>query len=241
MITAGARRLRLPATAVVALLLVTGAERAVNGAGRGVSFRGGEGRMVSATLTEAALKPAPAVVLVPMLGRTKDDWQGVAQRLADANITALAIDLPGTADPADPKGLAGWSEDVRGAVAFLESRPETRPGAIGVGGASLGATLAAVAAAADLRIRSLVLVSPVLDYRGVRLEGPMRSYGARPALLLASRKDSYSARSVRALADDPPGLREAQWSDQVAHGTLLLSREPDLVRLLVEWFQRTLG
>jgi hypothetical protein len=32
-----------------------------------------------------------------------------------------------------------------------------------------------------------------------------------------------------------------QWLTAPAHGTLLLTREPDAVRLLVEWFRRTLG
>jgi hypothetical protein len=58
--------------------------------------------------------PAPAVVLLPMLGRTKDDWQAAAQKLADANITVLAIDLPAQTLPANPKELASWPDDVRG-------------------------------------------------------------------------------------------------------------------------------
>ena len=69
----------------------------------------------------------------------------------------------------------------------------------------------------------------------------MRQYGARPALLAASLKDPYAARSARTLAHEPPGLRELRWSDEAAHGTELLARDPDLGRALVEWFQRTLG
>jgi acetyl esterase/lipase len=160
----------------------------------------------------------------------------VAQSLADANITALAIDLPGQYGPTDR-----WSADIQAAVAYLVSRPEVRRDAIGVAGASRGANLAALAAAADPRIRSVALVSPSLDYRGVRIEGAMRQYGGRPALLMASLRDPYAARSARELAADPPGLRELRWSETPAHGTALLARDPDLVRQLVEWFQRTLG
>jgi hypothetical protein len=47
--------------------------------GRPVSFRADDGRTVSGLLFEADQRPAPAVVLVPMLGRSKDDWQGVGQ------------------------------------------------------------------------------------------------------------------------------------------------------------------
>jgi pimeloyl-ACP methyl ester carboxylesterase len=116
-----------------------------------------------------------------------------------------------------------------------------RVSAIGVAGASLGATLATLAAAADPRVRSLALLSPSLDYRGVVISGALKAYGERPALLVASRGDPYAARTVRELAAGPPGLREVLWSDVPAHGTFLLARQPELSRPLVEWFQRTLG
>jgi dienelactone hydrolase len=225
---------------IFSLLFLHASASAAQAAGRPVSFRGGEGRTVNGLLTEVGQRPAPAVVLVPMLGRPKDDWQAVAQRLADANIMSLAIDLPGTAAPEDPNALAGWNSDVRAAVDYLAARPDVRSGAVGVAGASLGANLAVLAAVADARVRSLALISPTLDYRGVRIETPLKQYGARPAMLIASLKDAYSARSVRELVKDAAGTREARWSETPAHGTALLSREPDLVQALLEWFQRTL-
>jgi dienelactone hydrolase len=208
---------------------------------RGVSFRAESGRTINATLFDADQRPAPAVVLLPMLGRTKDDWLGVSQKLADANISTLAIDLPAQTLPADAKELASWPDDVRAAVSFLAGRAEIRPGAIAVAGASLGASLAAQAAASDPRVRALALVSPSLEYRGVRIEMAMRQYGSRPALFIASLHDPYAARTARELAKDAPGPREIRWSETTAHGTLLLAQDADLVRSLVEWFQRTLG
>ena len=217
------------------------AQLPVNAAGRVVTFRAADGRTLTGLLLEAEPRPAPAVVLVPMLGRPRDDWQLVAQRLADARISALAIDLPGVSVPADPEAFAAWSGDIRAAVAFLASRPaDVRGGSIGIAGASLGANLVAVAAAADSSVRSIALVSPSLDYRGLRIEEPMRAYGARPALLMASLQDPYAARSVRELAQKAPGPRELRWSSVPAHGSLLLQRDTDLIRSLVEWFQLTL-
>jgi dienelactone hydrolase len=226
---------------VVAALLVL-AQHSLVAAGHIVTFPAAAGRMVTGLMIDARDRPAPAVVLVPMLGRPKDDWQAVAQRLADANINALAIDLPGTVLPEDPAELMRWPETISAAVAYLAGRPsEVRAGAIGVAGASLGANLVLVAAAADAGIRSIALLSPSLDYRGVRVETPMMQYGARPALLMASVHDPYAARSVRTLAQNPSGLRDVRWSSVPAHGTLLLSRDAELVGSLVEWFQRTLG
>ena len=209
--------------------------------GHAVSFRSADGRTVNGLMFEADLRPAPGVVLVPMLGRPKEDWQALGQRLSEANITALAIDFPASSVPDNPRIALGWATDVRAAVDFLVSRPETRSGTVAVAGASLGATIAAIEAAGDSRVRALALLSPTLEYRGVHLESPMRQYGARPVLLASSSHDSYSARSARELAKDAPGPREVQVSDTAGHGTVLLSRDPDLARMLVEWFRRILG
>jgi dienelactone hydrolase len=223
----------------VLLVLLTAV---VGAAGRAVSFPGPGGRTISGLVFEASARPASAVVMLPMLGRPKDDWAAIGDRFASAGITALAIDLPGLGAPGDAASLTAWGQDAVAAVAFLASRPaDVRPGSIGLMGASLGANLAAVAAAGDGAVRSLALVSPSLDYRGVRIEGPMRQYGGRPALLIASLQDPYAARSVRELASEAPGPRQMRWSDTGAHGTVLLARDPDLVRSLIEWFQLTLG
>jgi len=211
------------------------------GAGRPVQFRAEDGRTLTGLIMEPSQRPSSAVVLVPMLGKSKEDWQNVAQRLADANIAALAIDLPGSTLPEEPALVSAWHTDVRAAVSYLASRPDIRPGSIGLAGASLGANLAVLAAVADPRVRALVLVSPSLDYRGVRIEAPMRQYGARPALFLASLHDPYAARTVRELSKNAPGPREVRWAQAAAHGTRLLAAEPDLVRAMVEWFQRILG
>jgi alpha-beta hydrolase superfamily lysophospholipase len=206
-----------------------------------VTIRADDGRTVTGFIVEADQRPAAAVVLVPMLGRSKDDWQQTAERFADANITALAIDLPGQSAPAEARDLAAWHTVIGAAVGYLAARSDVRASAIGVAGASLGANLAVIAAASDSRIRSLALISPSLDYRGVRIENSFKQYGERPALLLASRKDPYAARSARELSAAGGGVREMQWAETPAHGTVLLSREPDLIRSLVEWFRRTLA
>lgn len=226
---------------LAASCLVVFAQLAPSAAGRQVTFLSPAGHQLSGLIFESSQRPAPAVVLVPMLGGSKEDWEALGQRLADAHIMALAIDLPQRSLPADAAALNAWHLDVRAAFDYLAGRPDVRPGAIGLAGASLGANLAVLAAVADSRVRSLALVSPSLDYRGVRIEAAMQKYGARPALLLASLRDPYAARSVRELVKNAPGPRDTRWAEYPGHGTMLLAHEPDLVRALVEWFLRTLG
>src|SRR6478735_8444711 len=201
-------------------------------AGRLVTFRADDGRTVNATVFDASHVPAPAIVLVPALGHTRDEWQAIAQRLADQNMTALTIDLPGTTAPGDARDLARWSVVVRGGVSWLMAQAGVRPSAIAVAGASLGGSLGAMAVA---------IISPSSEYRGVHIEGPLRQIGARPVLFVASRHDPYAVRSARELTKDANGPRETFLGEAASHGVPLLAAEPDLTSMLLEWFQRMLG
>ena len=89
-------------------------------------------------------------------------------------------------------------------------------------GASLGANLVALAAADVPAVRALALVSPSLDYRGVRLDANvMKKIGDRPVCLAASSHDPYALRTLKELAQGS-GAREQRLSDAAAHGTNLL-------------------
>jgi len=213
-----------------------------------VTFRAKDGVQIAASFYQPSRRPAPCVILVHMLSRSRDDWQVLASRLADAGIAALALDLRGHgASGADPRTEPGASGDlspalldVQAARAFLASRPDLGVTNVGVAGASVGANLAAMAAAADPTIRSIVLLSPGLEYRRVYAEAALKRYGDRPVLMIASQEDGYATRSVRRLQKAGTGIREAQLVNGAGHGTMMLARQPDLVSVILQWFQRTL-
>lgn len=227
------------AIAFVATLALATPARA---AGRSVTFNSGDGTQLAATLYEPSSRPSPAVVLVHMLGRSKDDWQDVAERLEDAGIMVLALDLRGHGRSSGSMAmLPPMVGDVASAVAWLAARPNARPGSIAIVGASLGANLAALAAADLPSVHALVLVSPSLDYRGLRLDAAtMKKIGARPTLMLASMQDPYALRTLRELMTEGSG-REQRLSNAAAHGTNLLAADSDLARALVEWLRRISG
>ncbi len=70
-------------------------------------------------------------------------------------------------------------------------------------------------AADDPGVMSIALLSPGLDYKGLRTEAAMKKYGGRSALLMGSTKDPYSARSIRQLIAIGPGTREVRLIDAV--------------------------
>jgi acetyl esterase/lipase len=218
--------------AIVLAALVVGLHAAP---ARRISIRAEDGVSLSGAYYEPSRRPAPGIVLLPMLHRTHDDWDTAAQHLADAGFAVVAIDFRPASDDLNPLAL-----DVKAAKAFLRERPDVLTTSIGIAGASIGANLAVLDAGDDPGVRSIALLSPGLDYRGLRIEGAMKKYGARPALLVGSTKDPYAWRSIRQLATTGPGSREVRLSDSVAHGTVLLVRDSDLMSALVDWFKRTL-
>jgi pimeloyl-ACP methyl ester carboxylesterase len=206
-----------------------------------VTFHTDDGLTVAATWYEPSVRPAPAVILVHMLRKSSRDWDQLATRLAAEGIGALAVDLRGHGESqGNADDYAGMVRDVRAARRLLASRGDVIPSRIGLAGASLGATIAAQAAAEDPSITALALLSPSLEYRGLRIDAAVRKYGARPVLLIASDDDGYAARSARELQKAGGGSREIMILTRAGHGTAMLAGDPDLGRRLLEWLRRTL-
>lgn len=223
---------------VMALLVANRAEAA----GRAVTFPSLDGTSLAGEIYEAASRPAPAVVLVHMLTRSKADWGGLPDRLQEAGITALTFDLRGHGGSAgSPQVLAGMVQDVRAAAQWLAARQGVRPGSIALVGASLGASLSLLAAVELPSVRAIALLSPSLDYRGLRTDtGLVRRLGARTMWLAASAEDPLALRTLRDFAADTTGPREQVISTTAAHGTALLERDPEVGRALVDWLRRSL-
>jgi alpha-beta hydrolase superfamily lysophospholipase len=225
--------------AAIILALATAAPASSPFAQR-VALRTDDGVTLGATWYEPSSHPAPAVVLVHMLGRNRHDWEGLASRLASEGIGALAIDLRGHGESQGaPSDLAPMVQDVRAARRFVTSRPDAG-GRIGIVGASLGATLAVLAASDDAAVSSIALLSPSLDYRGLRMDAAARKYGTRPMLLVASDDDGYALRSSRDLKKGAETRREILTLSHAGHGTRMLTENADLTQALVDWFRRTL-
>ena len=213
----------------------------VDGRAQRVTFRTDDGVTIAGTWYESFARPAPAVILVHGLNRSRRDWDSFASRLAGAGVGALAIDLRGHGDSQhsrpDSADYASMVRDITSARRFLASRGDVVPSRIGLVGASLGANLAALAAA-DGAFVTLALLSPSLDYRGLRIEGAIKKYGKRPLLLVASDDDAYARRSALELQKSVPGA-ELLMLNGAGHGIRMFDRAPDLPQALIDFLRRT--
>lgn len=209
-----------------------------------VSLQAADGTALAAAWY-APTRPAPAIVLVHMLTRSHREWDLAAQALNASGFAVLALDLRGHGNSSGSyaSSLSSMQQDVQAALDWVKLRPEVLPGHLGIAGASLGASLAVIAAAADPAVRSVVLLSPGGEYRGLRCEASMRKFAERggAAMLVASTGDPYAARTARQFAAMGSGLRDLRIIDGGhAHGTRLLDASADLLTALVDWFRRSL-
>jgi dienelactone hydrolase len=212
---------------------------AAGAAGRPVTLSSADGVTLSGELYEAAATPAPAVVLVHMLGRSRADWDDTATALAAAGVTALAIDVRGHgASGGSVRPLTDAVQDVRSALQWLSQRPGVRPDALGLVGASMGANLAVLAALDQPLARVVATVSLTLDYQGLRISTEaFKALGGRAVWMAASREDPYAARTVAELSKEAPVPVEQILSVEPAHGSLLLRADPEVARSLVDWLR----
>jgi len=118
----------------------------------------------------AAPSPKGAIILVHGGGDNRNDpylgTQAIAARLVTAGYAALAIDLRGHGDSADPPDGrlsmgSAQARDVSGAVDWLAAEHAGLP--VGTLGGSLGGATVIFAGAQDRRIRATVAVDPVID------------------------------------------------------------------------------
>ena len=217
----------------VVVLFATNADAATR-----VTLASRDGLTLVGTLTEPAATPAPAVLLLHGLGRSRHDWDRFAETLAARGIVSLALDIRGHGESGGP-APADLSIAVADAIAgleFLARQASVAAGRLAIVGASIGANLAVLAGAGDSYVRAIVLLSPGLDYRGLKIENAMRRYGERAALIVTSQEDPYATRSAKVLATTGSTIgHELQVLDGAGHGAAMLDRVPQLSSTVVDW------
>ena len=183
----------------------------------------------------------PSIILLHMLGRSRSDWNELGIELQKLGYNAVAIDLRGHGQ--SDLNWRTFSEndfnkmilDAKSAKDFLA---KNNPGSdFAVIGASIGANVALNFAAEDNSIKLLVLMSPGLDYRGVKTEESIKKF-ANPILIIASEGDSYAADSSRKLISSSKNSTLKIYSGSL-HGTNLLGKT-DVDKVIVEWIERNL-
>jgi pimeloyl-ACP methyl ester carboxylesterase len=184
------------------------------------------------------------VILLHMLGRNRGDYAELAQELNARGFSVIAIDLRGHGasegnwQSFSPREFNAMVLDVKAAKDYLISRG-VKPGRIGIVGASIGANIALRYAAEDGEIKTVVLLSPGLNYRGIATEEAAAQY-QRSAFFAASEEDAYAYSSTEQLYALAKGEKVFERLRNAGHGTLMLSASPELKKKVIAWLEARL-
>lgn len=187
------------------------------------------------------------VILLHMMPSDRKSWTGFAKKLQQVGLPALAIDLRGHGESqGGAEGYKSFSDtehqnskfDVMAAALFLRSK---RVDEFHLVGASIGANLALQYASEHPNARSLILLSPGLDYRGLKT-APLidKVPPSRGIYLAASDDDLYSRESVNELASrvSLDEKHQVKIFESGGHGTTIFEKHPEFMDELTEWLKQ---
>ncbi len=182
----------------------------------------------------------PAILLLHMYGQNKESWPSFAKAAQESGYAVLAIDLRGHGDSGGGQNFELMDNDVNAALSWLLNRPEVNGERIGIVGASIGANLALRGGSSHPQVKSLVLLSPGLSYRGLTTLDALATYGQRPIMLVAAEGDAYSADSARKLNSQALGQHQLKIYPNNQHGTAIFEAQVGLEPMILAWFASTL-
>jgi dienelactone hydrolase len=235
---------------LAAILLATFLGGCINENGGGanmtkeVNFTTDDGVTIFGTLYQPTSPNTKAVILLHMLRTDRSYWKDFANTLRDKGYTILAIDMRGHGQSTGKSGSRiSWQTmtekdfndmvlDVKAAKTFL-TKQGISGSKIAIMGASIGANTALNYAAADKQIAAVALLSPGLDYHGVKTEGTIKSY-IGPIFIAASKEDEPAASSSQRLYELANEPKQIKMYNNAGHGTRIFDKT-DLKDVLVKW------
>ena len=196
----------------------------------------------------------PSVILLHMLGRDRSTWNEFAQDLSHRGYAVLSVDLRGHGESIKqgnatisyqsfvPDDFKNMTLDVKAAKEFLIREKNANPYKVSIIGASIGANIALNYAASDHSVKSVILLSPGLDYMGVTTLAPITQY-KNPIYIAAAEGDSQSAKDSQTLCQKimcHENIRIFEKTD--SHGTNMFSNDTSGLKLrnvIFSWLDST--
>lgn len=191
------------------------------------------------TLSKDAKK---AVLLLHMMPAVRGSWSPLSAELNKNNFATLAIDLRGhgesTQQGEKKLDYTKFSDiehqasrlDTDAALNFLKGKGFAEEN-ISIVGASIGANLVADAMYRYSKINRGILLSPGLDYRGVRTEPAVKQLATPQKIwIVSSEGDKYSLDSTIKLQQIKPDNTTISIVEGSDHGTNMFASQKTLIQ-----------
>ena len=217
-----------------------------------LELAGLDGLRIAATFYPVKTPNPPGLLLLHGLGSDSGAWTVFAQRAQQMGYACLAFDLRGHGHSIDLGGQRlsyksfkedDWQRASRDiGVAWTALREHgANPADCALVGVSLGANLALAYAVEHEDVPSVVLISPGLDYKGIKTESAIVALGQRPVLLIAAKDDTYSASTCETLKKTATGLCELRMYAGSANGMDLIDAQNIVREDIFLWLRPIIG
>ncbi len=201
-----------------------------------------DGVKISGSYTPSPSPNNTIVLLLHQLRKDRTIWNVLVQKLISRGYSCVTIDFRGHGksgggswEDFTDEQFQGMIHDVEAAGEYIRKRFPTAN--IALIGSSIGANLA-LNYVASTNTSSVVLLSPGLDYKGIKTEEVANNY-SKPIFLAASSDDENSSmeaiQRIASLVTTPEvGVKIVTYSDG-GHGAHMFSVHPDLLDQIVSW------
>jgi dienelactone hydrolase len=241
-------------------LLVAAWSSAFAGANRTVHLHTTDDVNIIGTYYPVGRAPAPVVLLIHSVARTRATWNDFAALLQQNGVAALSIDLRGHGDSTrkltangpvtlDYHNFTGNDYqdmllDIEAAIDWLQAQPEIDHQRIALVGESVGANLALRYAAINPDLAGVVVFSPGINYRSVRTDDVIAQIGHMPLRILVSYYDSFALESCKRLveiqkeSDISTPTNEMTICTGNLHGSDMLVGVRKLPQIVLDWLKQ---
>ncbi len=194
----------------------------------------------------------PGIVILPEFRQSRKFWHSTAVLLAEKGYAVVTLDFRGQGESIQAgESTLNWAFfsddyiklfllDIKAAIEYLQSLPYVDQRRIVIVGSGLGANAGLVFASLYERIKALILLSPGLNYRGLKTEEAIVEYNKRPLLMIVGKDDSYSLYSAKKLLSLAQGEKELKIYSNAGRGAKMLSRKPEIMKEIYNWLEKYL-
>jgi len=198
---------------------------------------------------------APMVVFLHSIGKDYTEWGTFPAAIKDQlNVATLNVNLRGHGKSFlnknskkiywqnfQSKDYQAFPYDVIDVLKYIkEQYPEIDSSRVAIVGTSLGANTALMTGSYGVKAKTIIMLSPMLNYKGFDLRLPIVKYGDHPLLFIVSKKDKYSYQSCLELIKFAQGKKQLKVYPYGGNGVNLIKFQPDAKPLIVNWIKTSL-
>jgi len=197
----------------------------------------------------------PMVVFLHSIGEDHTEWGTFpAEIKAQLKVATLNLDLRGHGKSLlnknsrkvywqnfQTKDFKVFPYDVVDVLKYIkEQYPEIDSSKVAIVGTSLGANTALMTGSYGVNAKTIIMLSPMLNYKGFDLRLPIVKYGNHPLLFVVSKKDRYPYQSCLELIKFAQGKKQLKVYPYGGNGVNLIKFQPDAKPLIINWIKESL-